>query len=573
MSVYAKVISAALVVVLSAILFCIAGYDASAFKRCKALGKVHSTFLAVFVIGIVLAAVPKPPSGDDPTGAPGGLCMAPAPQQLLSPSPESAAPQFAPFTNVIERLTVTGLVRAGTSTWYRVGWAPSDPAPAFLDLLVSDDLTSADWTFLTRLTVLPSATNLVVEVPDAMMPGTNRVGFVRFCLPLDSDGDGTTDAVEHYVSHTNPQRDDRDDDNDGLSAADELGAAYVLEDDFLWFDITNEWNLIGTRNATSYVFFEPDELDGRLSVDGAHYRWVQGYLDGFVHFVPIEDYRELTYSYGGMIAGEWAGFGTTSLSSGYVTVAGCNADMAANRTAWGSGIFAASVATNGVVYDVIEFSNIGLATCINSNESPLISYEIIIPHNEHDVIYVSYGRVDEEIRTLDMELGVQCETMRNPLATNEYYTVMSPVVSSNLVAGTTIRYEIGTATDPTAPDTDGDGSLDGSDPFPRDMTLSYYGQCDDWVRANFTNAEEILNVGYAEWVDEQVGVGLENGLYKLTVSITNVPSERVVISVGDLDVVAMTRWRGAATPMRRPFWRRTGLVREARHDPAAYACA
>ena len=34
MSVYAKVISAALVVVLSAILFCIAGYDASAFKRC-----------------------------------------------------------------------------------------------------------------------------------------------------------------------------------------------------------------------------------------------------------------------------------------------------------------------------------------------------------------------------------------------------------------------------------------------------------------------------------------------------------------------------------------------------------
>ena len=39
-----------------------------------------------------------------------------------------------------------------------------------------------------------------------------------------------------------------------------------------------------------------------------------------------------------------------------------------------------------------------------------------------------------------------------------------------------------------------------------------YGQDEYWVRANYDNADEILSVGYANWVDAQVGVGLTNGL-------------------------------------------------------------
>ena len=69
-------------------------------------------------------------------------------------------------------------------------------------------------------------------------------------------------------------------------------------------------------------------------------------------------------------------------------------------------------------------------------------------------------------------------------------------------------------------------------PFPRDG----YGQDDEWVIANFTNAAEILAVGYPQWVDAQVGEGLTNGLYKLTVTVPDDPPETTLLTVGDLSV-------------------------------------
>ena len=69
-------------------------------------------------------------------------------------------------------------------------------------------------------------------------------------------------------------------------------------------------------------------------------------------------------------------------------------------------------------------------------------------------------------------------------------------------------------------------------PFPH----SGFGQDDEWVTANFTNATEILAVGYPQWIDAQVGEGLTNGLYKLTVSVADNPPETTLLSVGDLSV-------------------------------------
>ena len=70
-------------------------------------------------------------------------------------------------------------------------------------------------------------------------------------------------------------------------------------------------------------------------------------------------------------------------------------------------------------------------------------------------------------------------------------------------------------------------------PFPHDG----FGQDDEWVTANFTNATEILAVGYPQWVDAQVGEGLTNGLYKLSVTVSDDPPETTFLSVGDLSVV------------------------------------
>ena len=69
-------------------------------------------------------------------------------------------------------------------------------------------------------------------------------------------------------------------------------------------------------------------------------------------------------------------------------------------------------------------------------------------------------------------------------------------------------------------------------PFPHDG----FGQDDEWVTANFTNATEILAVGYPQWVDAQVGEGLTNGLYKLSVAVADDPPETTLLSVGDLSV-------------------------------------
>ena len=59
-----------------------------------------------------------------------------------------------------------------------------------------------------------------------------------------------------------------------------------------------------------------------------------------------------------------------------------------------------------------------------------------------------------------------------------------------------------------------------------------YGQDEDWIRANFANATEIIAKGYTNWVDGQVGENEENGLYKFTLSLAKDPPEAVRLAVG-----------------------------------------
>ena len=74
--------------------------------------------------------------------------------------------------------------------------------------------------------------------------------------------------------------------------------------------------------------------------------------------------------------------------------------------------------------------------------------------------------------------------------------------------------------------------------LPRELPFQHdgFGQDDEWVTANFTNATEILAVGYPQWVDAQVGEGLTNGLYKLSVIVADDPPETTLLSVGNLSV-------------------------------------
>ena len=74
--------------------------------------------------------------------------------------------------------------------------------------------------------------------------------------------------------------------------------------------------------------------------------------------------------------------------------------------------------------------------------------------------------------------------------------------------------------------------------IPYDIPFEHdgFGHDEDWVRANFTNAEEIISIGYADWVDRQVGVGLTNGLYKFSAEFLEDPPEPTELYIGDYSV-------------------------------------
>ncbi len=92
-------------------------------------------------------------------------------------------------------------------------------------------------------------------------------------------------------------------------------------------------------------------------------------------------------------------------------------------------------------------------------------------------------------------------------------------------------------TNPLSADCDNDGLIDSLDPHPFVSDGDCFGQGDGWVVATFANASEILPLGYANWVDREVGQGLQNGYYKLIVTVTNALSNPSCLTVGSRHVV------------------------------------
>lgn len=74
--------------------------------------------------------------------------------------------------------------------------------------------------------------------------------------------------------------------------------------------------------------------------------------------------------------------------------------------------------------------------------------------------------------------------------------------------------------------------------IPRTLPFEHdgFGQDCEWVNANFTNATEILTMGYTYWLDEQIGVNLDNGYYKFTATVPETPLETTQLIVGDYSV-------------------------------------
>lgn len=425
------------------------------------------------------------------------------------------------------------------ATAFEVGWASNlfeNVDSRNVDLFMSTNLSVNGWFLLGRY-LMPTGTNSYEftvfsnEVAFAYRPlyvdSFSRMAFFRFGLDFDSDGDGLTDAYENLVSFTDPEKADTDGDGlsdgaelsasigtdpllydtdgdgvgdgdeiaagsdphssdtdgDGLSDAAEIGTMSALTGDgFLWFDLSGGTRLITSQTADGNSWKIP--LPEGLVVNNACYTNAKIHVDGTVHLLCPTN------------AGAWASactygsLGDSQYSACHVTVALCGVDLYAKTNDWGSQILHGTAESGGRRYTVVEYRNVGLYAYRNTNET--LTCQLILPHDETNTVYVSYLCASNTFRDVDLRAGVQCGGMPSFKSGNAHYNLTWPLTAGFPKNGLTIKYMIGTGSDPTNSDTDLDGLCDS------DEVLSY---CTNPLAAD-TDGDGLCD-------GEEVGVGTD----------------------------------------------------------------
>ena len=266
-------------------------------------------------------------------------------------------------------------------------------------------------------------------------------------LLYDTDGDGVGDGDE-IAAGSNPLTGDSD--GDGLSDAAELGSMTAcVDDNFLWFDLSDATGLIES-SSTSYGEW-PIALSQAHVINDTSYTNAMVQLDGTVHLLCPTNVN------GRASECDYGTLSNSQYSSSHVTIALCGTSLYAKTDEWGSQILHGAVQSDGKDYTVVEYRNIGL---YYSDTNELITCQLIIPHSETNTIYVSYLCASNTFRSVEMVVGVQCGWMPSIRDGEDYYNLSWPITADFPSDGLTIKYSIGTFTDPAKADTDGDGLSD-----------------------------------------------------------------------------------------------------------------
>ena len=426
--------------------------------------------MTVFIFGCIVATLcAQKPSGDDDDEDEGDEAAAP----LLM----SCGISFTDYGALIEDSSTNAfrfgsIERNASNTVLGLEWSYGlSFRNPILSLMIKDCLTN-DWQELELIDTYYAPSNKSITIFDDALPTNLSRAAIFFQASLGLDD--------------NPLRNT---DGDYWTDAEELGNAEVLEsDEFLWFDVSSfGTDLLSPYYRTSNKSTDIDFSDVRVLADVA-YSGARVCTDGYVYFRAQDVSRIRTDHCPGVRA-----YSIKPMAEGGL---------------WNSGMYYGTVTTNGVTYDVIQFRNIGLYAYINQATSPLISCEVILLSAEPDVVYVSYGNVDEEVRETPGWIGYFDKNRQDVFFTNCCYSIEYPSSGARPHPYTTVKYTIGTGTDPRVFDA---------------YTPAVCGQPD----------------GYREQVEAAVGSGLENGLYELTVAVTNAPPLPVRITVGD-ETVTMT---------------------------------
>ncbi len=449
--------------------------------------KLLSVGAVVFIIGSVFATISAQKSGcpggepnDDGTGGIAGLLI---PSRMVNDAAllrnmsdaESDSEEGAALS-LTNRISFDSFAITSTSRVFGIGWSQglSSYFP-LLDLAYKKELTNDEWSVFMTEDIGGSMTNgVVLEIATDQMP-TNAVADKGFYAAL-------------MRKDPNPLRNT---DGDYFTDIEELGEANIISGDgYLWFDIAL------TGSDLLFPYYQRADLEADVDFQSPHvfngiaYSGARVTLDGWVYFRDAALARINTDS------------------CPIVRLFGIEPMVDAWN--WGSGVYFGTVVNDGRTYDVIEYLNVGMYDYMDEPVSPLLSCEVIIPWAEPDAIYVSYANVDDEIRNVDSWLGYANTALESVFVSNGYYQIEYPVGTPRPVPYTTVRYHIGSGTDPRVYD---------------DYTPPICGQ---------TAAERAF-------VETSVGHNLTNGLYELTASVTEDPVVPVRITVGDRSVTMTNR--------------------------------
>lgn len=437
----------------------------------------------------------------------------------VSPTPsrvvETVQPRSLPeeiSTNAL-RITAFSINQANQTAYFETRCATNlfdHTASRNLYLFSSTNLLERRWTPLCMIQ-MPANTNVhsfVVAQSDVMpsmrhwfLDSFGGVGFYRFGADFDSDGDGVADDIERLWTFTDPDKFDTDGDGlsdgqelsyqvntnplaydtdgdgvgdgdevasgsnprrdnsdlDELTDAQELGTmAALTEDNFMWFDMSGGTDLIsGYSTLNSYSKEIP--LAAETVVNDVCYTNARVCLDGTVYLLCPTNATGGYYYYSNLSNIQW--------SASHLAVALCGANLYARTSDWGSKILYGSIASEGRSFDVVEYRNMGLYDHNDTNE--LITCQLILPHHETNTIYVSYLCASNTFRDVSFAAGIQCGWIPSNKSGERFYNLSWPIVGDFPQDGLTIKYSIGTCTDPTKTDTDDDGLSDS------DETLLY----------------------------------------------------------------------------------------------------
>lgn len=267
-------------------------------------------------------------------------------------------------------------------------------------------------------------------------------------LQRDSDGDGVCD-LDESLAGSDPL--DAHSDGDDLSDAEEIGAVAELSaGNFMWFDLPVWTQLLGTSGYDDSRNWTVD-MGASVVINNVQYRKLKVCLDGLVHFLnPTNENGTADTSCSSSQSIE-----SHSFSKCHVTLLPYGDDLYARMTDWGSMIKYGRGYWGGNEYFVVEYENIGLYSTRNESDQ-LMTCQVIVPFAETNVVYMSYQSGGSAFETRSPAIGVQCPLMKSVVNTNNLYNLARKVRPGRFGTPFTVKYRIGTGTDPTNDDTDGD---------------------------------------------------------------------------------------------------------------------